>query len=229
MDFRIHAIALTAAVVFASVSLAAGEVSDVAALVREGESQLRSAAIGQEGAADRALAAFEAALQADPAHARARAGRGMALTSQALTAPLHRKLALARQGCAELDAAVAAAPADAAIRLMRATQAVLMPVEFDRQPVAEGDFALLLTWARDSRVSMPPETRRGIFYQAAAFVLKERRTGAIDLLEEALTVPAAEPSDEQVQSMLALAQRQAKTTTSHAESHTPEKTPASGP
>jgi tetratricopeptide (TPR) repeat protein len=198
-------------------------------VVRAGADFLRAAALGQDGAADRAFAAFDAALEAEPANAHARAGRGLALVSQALTAPMSRKLALATEGCAELDAAVAAAPADPAIRLMRASNAVLMPVALDRQAVAESDFTQLLAWARDNRVAMALETRRGIFLQAAAFALKERRTGAVELLEEALTVPATEPTDEQVQSMLALARRQAKTSPSHADSHPPEKASSSGP
>lgn len=203
---------------------------DVAALVRTGEAELKSAAIGVPGAEDRALAAFDAALAATPGDARARAGRGRALIAQALTAPMAKKLPLARRGCAELDAAVAAAPDDAAVRLMRATSSVQMPLLLERAAVAEADFAVLLAAARDNAVAMTPETRRGIFYQAAAFFLKERRAGAVELLETAASISAGDPSDEQIQSMLALARRQSSSLShSHADSHPPKEAPASGP
>jgi len=200
-----------------------------AALVRTGEAELRVAAAGDAGAADRAFAAFDAALAADPAHVHARAGRGAALVARALYAPLPEKLALARRGCADLDDAVAAAPHDPAVRLRRATNAVQMPLRLVPRDVAEQDFALLLAAARDATVTMAPSTRRGIFYQAAAFALKERRPGAIELLEEAASIAAAEPTDEQVQSMLALARRQLTSSTStHADRHPPEEAPAPG-
>ncbi|MBE2214817.1 MAG: hypothetical protein IAE82_13170 [Opitutaceae bacterium] len=202
----------------------------VAGLVRTGEVELKAAAIGVAGAEDRALAAFDAALAASPGHARARAGRGLALIARALNAPLAEKLPLARRGCAELDAAVAAAPHDPALRLMRATSSVQMPLLLGRRDLAERDFAVLLAAARDDRVTMAPQTRRSVFFQAAAFALKERRAGAVELLEEAVSIQAEEPTDEQVQSMLALARRQVTSLSdSHADSHPPEEAPASRP
>jgi hypothetical protein len=111
---------------------------------------------------------------------------------------------------------------------MRATSAVQMPLLLERRAVAEADFAILLELARDDRVTMEATTRRGIFYQAAAFALKERRTDAVDLLEEAASIHAAEPTDAQVQSMLALARR-LLTSPSHADRHPPEEAPASRP
>lgn len=193
-----------------------------------GHRELQAAATGQDGAAGRALACFESVLDAEPASARARAGRGLALIARAVEAPIAQKLRLAREGCAELDAAVAAAPEDAAVRLMRATSAAQMPLLLERQGVAEQDFAILLTAARAPDDELEPVLRRKIFYQAAAFALKERRTGAVELLEKAASISASEPSDEQIQSMLALARRQL-TSTSHADSHPPEEASASRP
>lgn len=219
-----------ASVVLAGIAGATPDTAtDAEALVQAGEAELRAATIGTAGAADRALAAFDAALQAAPSSVRARAGRGLALIAQALEAPIPQKLALARRGCGDLDAAVAAAPDDVAVRLMRATSAMKMPLLLERQAVAESDFALLLAAARDDGVTMRAATRRGIFYHAAAFALKERRTGAIELLEEAARISATEPSDEQIQSMLALARQQTKTSPTHADRHPPAEAPASGP
>lgn len=202
--------------------------ADVEAQLAAGHRELQAAATGQDGAAARALACFESALDAAPASAQARAGRGLALIARAVEAPVAQKLRLAREGCAELDAAVAAAPEDAAVRLMRATSAVRMPLLLERRGVAEQDFAILLTAARAPDDGLEPVLRRKIFYQAAAFALKERRTGAVELLEEAASISASEPSDEQIQSMLALARRQL-TSTSHADRHPPEEASASRP
>lgn len=218
----------TAACVLAVAGAATLRADDAASLVERGHAQLRLAATGRAEAAAQALATFDAVLEKHPGHAGARAGRGLALVTQALTAPMRAKLGLARRGFAELDAAVAAAPDDATIRLLRATNAAQMPLMLERRPVAEADFARLLVAARDDRVTMAPSTRRGIFYQAAAFAMKERRLGAVELLEEAASVPAHEPDDAQIQSMLALARRQL-TSPSHADSQPPEKASASRP
>lgn len=227
MTPRLNRLALVACVLAGAVCALATP-ADVDARIREGEALLKKAAIGESGAADRAFAAFDIALQMDPARARARAGRGLALIAQALEAPMAQKLPLARRGCADLDAAVAGAPDDVEVRLMRAANAVQMPLVLKRRAVAESDFTVLLGAARDNQVTMTPETRRSIFFQAAAFALKERRPAAVDLLEEAASISATEPTDEQVQSMLALARRQL-TSPSHADRQTPAEGPASRP
>jgi len=227
MTPRLHLFAMMACLL-GGAACARAESTDVDAWISEGEALLQNATIGESGAADRAFAAFDMALQMEPAQARARAGRGLALIAQALTAPMVDKLPLARRGCADLDAAVAAAPDDVEVRLMRATNAVQMPLVLERRAIAQSDFTLLLGVARNDQVTMPPESRRAIFYQAAAFALKERRPDAVDLLEEAASISATEPTDEQVQSMLALARHQL-TSTSHADRQTPEEGPASRP
>lgn len=197
-------------------------------LIRAGQAELRNAAHARPGAADRALQAFDAALGLAPGSAEARAGRGLALLAQALEVPVARKLALARRGCADLDAAVAAAPDNAAVRLMRATSAMKVPLLLERSTIAESDFRILLAAARDRTSAMSAVTRRSIFYQAAAFALKERRTGAADLLEEAASISAPEPSDDELQSLLALARRPS-TLSTHADSHPSEEASASRP
>lgn len=202
--------------------------ADVDSLLQTGHAELRQAAIGHAGAAERARAAFQDALDEAPGLPAALAGRGLALLAHALEAPMAQKLSLARQGCADLDAAVAAAPEDPSIRLLRAAGAIKMPLLLQRQTIAESDFQILLAAARDAKSRMAADTRRGIFYHAAAFALKERRAEAVDLLEQAASIPASEPSDEQVQSMLALARRHFSPP-SHADSHPSEKTPASRP
>ncbi len=206
----------------------AAPAADLEGQLTLGYRELKAAASGADGAAERALACFDAILATDPASARARAGRGLALIARAIEAPMSQKLRLAREGCAELDAAVAAAPEDAAVRLMRATNAVQMPFLLERHKLAETDFAILLSAARAPATTLEPALRRNIFYQAAAFALKDRRHGAVDLLEEAASISASDPTDEQIETLLALARRQ-PTSTSHADSHSPEEASASRP
>jgi len=222
MRFPVPSLALFACLLASGPGLSA---HDLATLLTEGHAQLAAAATGAPGAAQRAHALFEQALAQTPADASARAGRGLATLALALEAPLPQKLPLAQAGCADLDAAVLAAPEDAAIRLHRARAATLLPRSLRRHTIAEQDFQILLTMARAAPPSLTPAMRREILYHAAAFALAARHSEAIALLEEAAAIPAASPSDEQVQSMLALAHRQL-TSPSHAHSEPLPPTPA---
>jgi hypothetical protein len=138
-------------------------------------------------------------------------------------------VSLAREGFADLDAAVAAAPADPAVRLVRAVNASQMPLALGRDTLAHEDFVVLLAAARDENVTLPPDLRRAIFFHAGAFALRDRRPESVPLLETAAAISASDPSDEQVGNMLALARRQFTPTSDAENTAQPHKAPASGP
>lgn len=187
---------------------AAANPADPEARARRGAEWLERAKSGSEEAIGRAVAEFDAVLAARPGDALSRVQRGAALLLYARHAPMTEKLGWARRGLAEMETAVAAAPEDAAVRLVRATNASVLPRMLDCTEQTRRDFAWLLTRARAGNEPLPPGLRRAIFFHAGAFALKERQPAAVALLEEALAVQAPEPTDERVQSMLALAREQ---------------------
>jgi hypothetical protein len=189
----------------------AGHADDLSARMQLGIALMNVATTGSATAATQALAQFDAVLAAHPHDAFARVHRGWAIVTQARDAKaLTERLRLARRGFAEMDTAVQAAPADAAVRLVRAINAYQMPLALGRGEIATGDFRVLLDTLTDAnkRAALTPALRRRILFHAGSFALKERRVEAIDLLERAAREPAGDPSDEQVQSMLALARRE---------------------
>jgi len=158
-----------------------------------------------------ARADFDAVLRQTPDDAIARVHRGWLLVLEARTAPLVDARALADEGCAEMDAAVAAAPENMAVRYVRARCDYQVPLLLEREKGAEADFLVLVAAARGEpgRPRLPAFLRRGIFFHAGAFALKRGRAAdAVVLLEDAARESALDPSDQDVQSMLALARRE---------------------
>jgi len=169
-----------------------------------------------------ARADFSAVLRANPDDAVARVHRGWLLVLSARTAPLDKAQALADEGCAEMDAAVAAAPENMTVRFVRARSDYQVPLVLEREGRAEADFAVLVAAARGApgQARLPAYLRRGIFFHAGAFALKRGRASeATALLEEAAGAPADEPSDGEVQSMLALARRASSSPTHGEDPH----------
>ncbi|WP_442886856.1 hypothetical protein [Congregicoccus parvus] len=163
-----------------------------------------------------AVRELEAELALYPHDHFARALLGHALVLRARDAPMHEKRALAARGFAELDAAVAAVPDDPQPRLLRARNAATMPRFLDRSAVAREDFAHLLARVDRGDPAGDPGLERRVCFHAGAFALRERRHEAVTLLERAVRAPGHEPSEEIVQSMLALA-RLELTPASHAD------------
>lgn len=178
----------------------------------------------------RALSLFDAALRADrtaitqahadlagvlaerPNDALARVHFGWLLLLEARELPLLEARARAGEGLKEMDAAVDAAPHDPVVRLVRARCGYQLPLVLGREPLAEADFKWLLSWLAGESAAppLPAEAlRREIYFHAGAFALKRRDAiRAVHLLEQAAAVPASSPSDDDVQSMLALARRE---------------------
>ena len=179
----------------------------------------------------RALSLFDAALRADrtaitQAHADlvvvlaertndalARVHFGWLLLLEARELPMLEARARAAAGIKEMDAAVDAAPHDPVVRLVRARCDYQLPLVLGREALAEADFKWLLSGLEGE--SAPPRPlpaealRREIYFHAGAFALKRRDAiRAVHLLERAAAVPASSPSEDDVQSMLALARRE---------------------
>lgn len=175
--------------------------------MRVGRALIAEAERGSNSAAERAEAIYRSVLAEQPDYALARAWLGVSIVLQARDASMTRKRQLAADGFREIDAAVQTAPEDCHVRLVRAINASQLPLILGRRDIAAEDFTWLLVKTRDMK-SADPSLRRQVLYRAGSFALKERRPQAIALLEEALATNAVEPTDEQVQSMLALARSQ---------------------
>jgi hypothetical protein len=160
--------------------------------------------------------ALEAEIATNPDDHFARALLGHALVLRARDAPMHEKRALAARGFAELDAAIAAAPDDPELRLLRARNASTMPRFLERSTVAREDFTVLLDRVDRGYPEGVLGLERKVCFHAGAFALRERRHEAVALLERAARAPGQEPPEEIVQSMLALA-RLELTPASHAD------------
>ncbi|RME68636.1 MAG: hypothetical protein D6781_10450 [Verrucomicrobia bacterium] len=191
---------------------------------------LRRGIEGDAAALREAVALLQAACREAPGEALPRAWLGAALVWRARDVPLLRKRAQAEAGFRELDAAVAMAPEDAEVRLIRAETCSVLPQMAGRHEIVAGDFAWLVARANAAEAALPDTIRRRIFYRAGAFALRERREAeAVRLLEQALATPGPEPEDALLQSMLALpAGRFTPLGHGHAEADE-ESAPAPGP
>jgi len=186
----------------------AGNPSDVTARLALGQIYLERAVLGSAEALDAALEQLDAIVRIEPRQALARANRGFAWVLQAgdddTTAG---QLRLARRGIGEIDAAVALAPENVAVRLVRAINAYQMPRWMERRAIADLDFAWLLAQLEADPAANSTLARKVLFH-AGSHALKERRSEAIGWLERALGTSGGRPSDGEVQSMLALAREQ---------------------
>lgn len=194
-------------------------------------SALGAVARGDREAAAAARVDLEAVLAAHPDDARARVHYGWLIIQQAWGLTPFEARAAALAGCAEMDVAVAAAPDDPEVRIVRARSDAQVPRILGREGSAEKDFAWLVAGVRSSVVgpTWPDALRREILFQAGAFALRQRRPAhAVSLLEEVAGIMAAAPSDEDVQSMLALARRELSSQ-GHAESTPPDQAQAAAP
>lgn len=178
----------------------------------------------------RTRADLETVLAARPDDALARVHLGWLLVRQAWNESASDALRLARAGFTLMDAAVAAAPDDVAVRLVRARSDAQVPAMLEREAVATADFVILVTAARRwGSDGLSPELRREILFQAGGFALRQRQPArAVELLNEAAKVAAELPSDDDVQSMLALA-REELSSQDHAEDANPDQGPPATP
>lgn len=160
---------------------------------------------GSTGVAEEAIAQFDAVLAAHPEDMLAMVNRGLAIVLKARDAPLLQKRNMANRGFAQMDQAVAMAPQNPAVRLVRAINAYQMPRILGRAAIAREDFEWLLEAAAAGNVDLDPGLLGSLYFHAGSFALKDRDPAAVELLERALEIEAARPTADQIQTMLALA------------------------
>lgn len=197
--------------------------------MERGVAALELARTGDSAAVEEAIEAFGNAVAENPEDALARARMGAALVWRAVHVPLIQKKAQVTAGLKELDAAVAIAPSDPKVRLVRARNGYLLPKLLGRHEIVTEDFEWLVATVKSDGAALDPGLVREILFHAGAFALKERRSEeAARLLEHALQASGSEPSDQQLQSMLALALGQI-TPLGHGNAEAQESPAASGP
>jgi tetratricopeptide (TPR) repeat protein len=156
-------------------ALAEAQPTNTVALFELADGSYDRGAAGDAKAVLEAEAAYSRLLDLEPAHALAKARLGSVQTMRARdTFWPNRRLHFARLGNRTMDAAVAMAPQDPEVRLVRAENNFHMPRFMDREQTVEADFAWL--WAQ---VRARPETLRERLRQATALyqglILKKHR------------------------------------------------------
>ncbi|TVR48420.1 MAG: hypothetical protein EA425_14325 [Puniceicoccaceae bacterium] len=175
-------------------------------LMKLGMALTDEAALGSESAVLEAIDAFQRVLELVPDSPPARVYLGNAYVMRARDVSLFRKPGYASRGFREMDRAVAAAPDDPSVRLIRAVNSYHVPRFLNRRSLAQEDFPWLVEQARSDQ-DLGPELRRLIFFHAGAFALMEDQPESVTLLARADAINAKTPGPEQVQTMLEIARR----------------------
>lgn len=136
-----------------------------------------------------------------------RAYYGSACVARARLVTDHQKPRWLRRGMGELDEAVAQAPEDLQVRLLRAVTCAVLPRLAGRSDTAASDFEWLLARARKHELS--DNCRQTILYHAGAYSLRNRDARAVALLEEAAGLKVeAGIEGERINRLLRLARKQ---------------------
>jgi len=179
------------------------------ALIEAGAQALEQGVDGDKESVLEAIKRFEEAVERDPDNARARAHLGMALVVRARDASIFKKWGAVNRGLSEVEQAVAMAPEDPSVRLIRALLSYKVPGFFGRRDVAKQDFEYLLERVDpDGNGELPESLKRRIFYHAGSFALEESEPSAAALLAKAKTFNGDKPSSEKIEGKLEEARRQ---------------------
>jgi hypothetical protein len=163
---------------------------------------------GDEAASDEALALFKDFYAENPNDAEVRAFYGSACTIHAKYVFLFFKPGWADKGFAHLDAAVAAAPDDVNVRLIRALNSAEVPDFLGRDKVAREDFAWLLKQRELHPEEFNPTVLRALYYFAGRYALQHKEPACVDLLAQAAAVPGDVPLCAKIQAALLQARTQ---------------------
>lgn len=131
---------------------------------------------------DTQIARFEAQVAADKGDQLARAYLGSACALRAKASfwgPT--KLRYLKRGKALMEAAVAGAPTDARVRMVRAIGYYKVPKKFKTRPTSVSDFEFLVPIARTPKGRLKSNERQVILYYAAKCFEEEGRGGAAEL------------------------------------------------
>lgn len=137
---------------------------------------------GDTGAIDAEIARFERILKRDPGDSLARAflGSACALRAKAgIWGPT--KLKFLRRGEKHIEAAVASAPSDPRVRMIRAIAYARIPKRFKKRSTALADFRILIPMAREGRHGLVPGERQAILFHASRLYDEEKVAGASEL------------------------------------------------
>lgn len=137
---------------------------------------------GDTGKIDTQIKKFEAQLAKDPNDHLAQAflGSACALRAKAGSWP-PTKLKFLKLGKQHLDSAVAAAPDDARVRMIRAIAYYKVPERFDVRPTSLKDFELLIPIAKNPKGRLKPNEQQAILYYAHLAYQEDARPGAAEL------------------------------------------------
>ncbi len=122
---------------------------------------------GDTGDIDAVIARYEARLKKNPADHLAQAYLGSACALRARESfwgPT--KLKFLKRGKSLLDSAVAAAPDNPRVRMIRAIAYLKVPEKFGTRPTSLADFRVLIPIARPAASNLTPAERQAILYHA---------------------------------------------------------------
>ena len=148
---------------------------------------------GDEDASDAALALFKDFYAENPNDAVVRAFYGDACTIHAKYVFFLFKPGWADTGFAHLDAAVASAPDNVNVRLLRALNSAEVPDYLGRDKVAREDFAWLLKRRDTHPEEFSPTLLRALYFYAGRYALQHQEPVCVDLLTQAAAVPGDVP------------------------------------
>ncbi|MGA2053587.1 MAG: hypothetical protein ABSH19_09775 [Opitutales bacterium] len=174
---------------------------------------------GDEKASDEALTFFKNFYAEAPNDPEVRAFYGSACTIHAKYVFLLFKPSWANRGFGHLDAAIAAAPDNLNVRLIRALNSSEVPAFLGRDKVAREDFAWLLKRRATHPEEFTPAILRALYYYAGRYALQREEPTCVALLAQAAAIPGNAPLCDKIQT--ALQQARAKfpnqpATSSHA-------------
>lgn len=143
---------------------------------------------GDKGAVVRLIQELDAHLEKEPGDQLARVYLGSAYTLRSRDAPIGPgKLEILKKGGATMDAAVASAPDDARVRMVRAANSIRLPRIFGRRPVAIADGDALVRILASGNDGLSPEERQAAYYFAGiAARLAGKKKDAETLFQKAL-------------------------------------------
>lgn len=116
---------------------------------------------------DEIIVRFQAVVDADPKDHVAKVYLGSAYTLRSAESGWGpKKLEYLKKGCRIMDEAVAAAPADPMVRLVRGVNSYRLPKRFKRRPLAVEDFTVIVPIAEVGTKGLSDSDRQVIFYYA---------------------------------------------------------------
>jgi hypothetical protein len=157
---------------------------------------------GDEAASDDALILFKNFYAEQPNDPEVRAFYGSACTIHAQYVFLFFKPSWASRGFGNLDAAVAAAPENVNVRLIRALNSSQVPAFLGRDKIARADFAWLMLRRATHPDEFNPAVLRALYYYAGRYALKRGEPTCVELLAQAAAVPGDAPICHEIHSAL---------------------------